>query len=58
MGSDQFNRGGYGGYGEKKGDTETLLEICRDVTLNLVLRKVINGSLEIPVKTDIHSYDV
>ncbi len=43
---------------EDAGDTETLMDICRDVTLNLVLRKVVNGTLELPYSSKISSYDI
>lgn len=39
-------------------DTETLLDICRDVTLNPVLRKVINGSYELQYFASIKAYDI
>lgn len=45
--------------GRKGGeDTETLLEVCRDVTMNLVLRRVVNGDLDLVVKANVCSYDV
>lgn len=38
--------------------TETLLDICRDVTLNPVLRKVLNGSMDLPYNNKLCSYDI
>ena len=60
MGSEEYNRnyGNYGNGNQKGEDTETLLEICRDVTLNLVLRRVVNGDLDLAYNPSIKSYDI
>lgn len=39
-------------------NTETLLDMCRDVTLNPVLKKVIDGSIELPFVEGLCSYDI
>lgn len=39
-------------------ETETLLDICRDVTMNHLLRDVVKGVVEIPKRKGIISYDI
>lgn len=39
-------------------DTETLLDICKDVTLNPILRKVVSGTLDLPHNENIVSFDI